>query len=202
MTVRSHSALFVLGAVLLSSPSSATCFDRVRDGAETDVDCGGYCVPCAQDSACRVSRDCASGRCAEGVCEEQRYNPGDPVPPGYTVDVSDSDAAAKCRTLGWISLGIGYGAAYVGAISLPGEVSWLYVPVIGPWAEVADKNQDLRGLIAIDGILQTVGAGLLIGGIATAGHRLVRDDAPVARIQVMPTRLGRNGYGLSVFSVF
>jgi hypothetical protein len=202
MPVRSHSALFVLGAVLLSGPGRATCFDRVRDGAETDVDCGGYCAPCAQDSACRISRDCASGRCAEGVCEEQRYTPGDPVPPGYTVDVSDSDAAAKCRTLGWISLGIGYGAAYVSAISLPGELSWLYVPVIGPWAEVADKEQDLRGLIAIDGLFQTVGAGLLIGGIATAGHRLVRDDAPLARIQITPTRLGRDGYGLTVFSVF
>jgi hypothetical protein len=202
MTVRNHSALLVLGGVLLAAPSHATCFDRVRDGAETDVDCGGYCAPCAQDSACRISRDCASGRCAEGVCEEQRYESGTPIPPGYSVEVSDSDAAAKCRTLGWIALGVGYGAAYVAAISLPGEVSWLYVPVIGPWAEVADKNQDLRGVIAIDGLFQTVGAGLLIGGIATAGHRLVRDDAPAARIQVTPTRLGRNGYGLAVFSVF
>jgi len=192
----------VLGAVLLSSPAQSTCFDRVRDGAETDVDCGGYCVPCAEDSACRVPRDCASGRCAEGICAEQRYETGTPVPPGYFVEVSDSDAAAKCRTLGWISLGIGYGAAYVSAISLPGELSWLFVPVIGPWAEVADKDQDLRGLIAIDAVFQTVGAGLLIGGIVTAGHRLVRDDAPVARIQVTPTRLGRNGYGLAVFSVF
>lgn len=202
MTVRSLSALCVLGAVLLSRAGHATCFDRVRDGAETDVDCGGYCAPCAEDSSCRISRDCASGRCAEGICEEQRYQSGAPVPAGYTVEVSDSDAAAKCRTLGWISLGIGYGAAYVSAISLPGELSWLYVPVIGPWAEVADKDQDLRGLIAIDGLFQTVGAGLLVGGIATAGHRLVRDDAPAARLQITPTRLGRNGYGLAVFSVF
>lgn len=202
MTVRSLSALWVLGAALFSSSATATCFDRVRDGAETDVDCGGYCAPCAQDLACRISRDCASGRCAQGVCEEQPYDEEKAVPPGYHVEVSDSDAAAKCRTLGWIALGMGYGAAYVSAISLPGELSWLYAPVIGPWVEVADKDQDLRGVIAIDALFQTVGAGLLIGGIATAGHRLVRDDAPTARIQVTPARLGRGGYGLSVFSVF
>src|ERR1041384_5644994 len=107
MPVRSLSALVVLGVALLTSAAHATCFDRVRDGAETDVDCGGYCAPCAEDSACRISRDCASRRCAEGVCEEQRYESGRPVPAGYSVEVSDSDAAAKCRTLGWISLGIG-----------------------------------------------------------------------------------------------
>jgi len=202
MTVRTLSALVVLGAALLSRTSTATCFDRVRDGAETDVDCGGYCAPCAQDSACRISRDCASGRCAEGVCEEQRYDDDKPVPTGYHVEVSDTDAASKCRMLGWISLGVGYGAAYVAAISLPGEVSWLYAPVIGPWVEVADKHQDLRGLIAIDALFQTVGAGLLVGGIATAGHRLVRDDAPAARLRIVPTRLGRGGYGVSISTLF
>lgn len=202
MIVRSLSVLVALSVAVLPSVAHATCFDRVRDGAETDVDCGGYCAPCAEDQGCRISRDCASGRCAEGLCEEQRYESSSPVPPGYHVEVSDSDAAAKARTLGWISLGIGYGAAYVAAISLPGEVSWLYAPVIGPWVEVADKNQDLRGLIAVDGLLQTVGAGLLIGGIATSGHRLVRDDAPAARIEVVPARFGRGGYGVALFTVF
>lgn len=202
MMVRSLSALVAFGAALSPAVASATCFDHVRDGSETDVDCGGYCAPCAQDEACRISRDCASGRCAEGVCEEQPYDSSRPIPPGYHAEVSDSDASAKIRTLGWISLGVGYGAAYGAAISLPGELSWLYAPVVGPWVEVADKNQDLRGLIAIDGLFQTVGAGLLIGGIVTAGHRLVRDDAPVARIEVVPARMGRGGYGIAVFTVF
>jgi hypothetical protein len=202
MIVRSPSALVALAIAVLPGTAAATCFDRARDGAETDVDCGGYCAPCAEESACRISRDCASGRCANGVCEQQPYDSSKPVPPGYHVEVSDSDAAAKARTLGWISLGIGYGAAYAAAISLPGELSWLYAPVVGPWVKVADKNQDLRGLIAIDGLLQAVGAGLLIGGIATSSHRLVRDDAPAARIEVVPARFGRSGYGVAVFAVF
>lgn len=202
MIVRSLTACAALGVALASNPASASCFDGVLNESESDVDCGGYCPPCAQDGACRISRDCASGRCAEGICEEQRYEPDQPVPAGYHVEVSDSDAAAKARTLGWISLGVGYGAAYAAAITLPGQLSWLYAPVIGPWVKVADKSQDLRALIAIDGLFQTVGAGLLVGGIATAGHRLVRDDAPVARVEVFPARFGRTGYGIAMFVSF
>jgi hypothetical protein len=47
-----------------------------------------------------------------------------------------------------------------------------------------------------------VGAGLLIGGIVTSGHRLVRDDAPVAHIEVVPVRLGRGGYGVAMSTLF
>jgi hypothetical protein len=45
------------------------CFDGKKDGAETDVDCGGpVCVPCAVGKTCDVATDCASGVCAGGVC--------------------------------------------------------------------------------------------------------------------------------------
>jgi len=42
----------------------------VKNGDETDVDCGGSCsVKCAASKACKLNRDCASGLvCAEGVC--------------------------------------------------------------------------------------------------------------------------------------
>ena len=40
------------------------CQNGVRDGAETDVDCGGgTCPPCATGKACLVDADCASGGC-------------------------------------------------------------------------------------------------------------------------------------------
>ena len=191
-----------LVAALVSTPGRATCFDHVQDGTESGVDCGGYCPPCAEGNTCRISRDCASGRCAQGICEEQRYDAERPVPTGYHVEISDSDGAAKVRTMGFVSLGVGYGAAYAAALSLPGRVSWLYAPVVGPWVEVADKHQDLRGLIALDGLFQTVGAGLLIGGIVASGHRLVRDDAPMARVEIAPARFGRGAYGIAVFSAF
>jgi hypothetical protein len=46
-----------------------TCSDGLKDGAETDVDCGGVeCPPCATGKVCMVDADCASGTCTAGVC--------------------------------------------------------------------------------------------------------------------------------------
>ncbi|WAS95619.1 fibrinogen-like YCDxxxxGGGW domain-containing protein [Nannocystis punicea] len=44
-----------------------SCSDGLKDGDESDVDCGGDCSPCADDSTCHEAADCASGVCA-GTC--------------------------------------------------------------------------------------------------------------------------------------
>ncbi|MFO0588746.1 MAG: lamin tail domain-containing protein [Polyangiaceae bacterium] len=49
---------------------SAACNDGVKNGSETDVDCGGSCAPCALTKACSVNGDCASAACAGNVCVE------------------------------------------------------------------------------------------------------------------------------------
>src|SRR5580704_7778888 len=47
-----------------------TCTDGVRDGSETDVDCGGpACVPCPTNGGCDVASDCESGVCVGFVCQ-------------------------------------------------------------------------------------------------------------------------------------
>ncbi len=47
----------------------ATCNDKQKNGAETDVDCGGpTCGKCAADQACVAGSDCGSGLCMAGVC--------------------------------------------------------------------------------------------------------------------------------------
>jgi hypothetical protein len=43
--------------------TNATCFDGVRNGLETDVDCGSECGPCATGKDCWSSSDCVSGTC-------------------------------------------------------------------------------------------------------------------------------------------
>jgi hypothetical protein len=49
--------------------SGPSCTNGVRDGDETDVDCGGgACPPCANGRACAVRRDCAALVCAGGRC--------------------------------------------------------------------------------------------------------------------------------------
>jgi hypothetical protein len=46
-----------------------TCGDHIKDGTETDVDCGGSsCPPCADSKTCIGNSDCASGSCNAGTC--------------------------------------------------------------------------------------------------------------------------------------
>ena len=45
------------------------CLDGVKDGMETDIDCGGsQCPKCAGGKACIRPLDCASGTCTAGRC--------------------------------------------------------------------------------------------------------------------------------------
>ncbi|MBM4783538.1 MAG: hypothetical protein GQE15_38175, partial [Archangiaceae bacterium] len=60
---------------------SDACFDGVRNGTETDLDCGGSCDPkCAAGRLCTVATDCQSGsctamgRCATDQCSDGRVN--------------------------------------------------------------------------------------------------------------------------------
>ncbi|MFO0761084.1 MAG: hypothetical protein U0359_31690 [Byssovorax sp.] len=48
------------------------CNNGIKDGTETDVDCGGSscATPCGQGKACSAGTDCASTFCADGVCCE------------------------------------------------------------------------------------------------------------------------------------
>lgn len=44
--------------------TSPACEDRVKNGTETDVDCGGSCShKCDVNQACLVNGDCVSGNC-------------------------------------------------------------------------------------------------------------------------------------------
>jgi hypothetical protein len=48
---------------------AATCRDGIRNGAETDVDCGGgACSRCLNGKTCNIANDCASGTCTDGQC--------------------------------------------------------------------------------------------------------------------------------------
>lgn len=45
------------------------CTDGIKDGTETDIDCGGYCDPCEEGKNCGESGECLSNFCREnGTC--------------------------------------------------------------------------------------------------------------------------------------
>jgi hypothetical protein len=52
------------------------CDDRVRDGNEADVDCGGSCGGCAGGAACTRAADCQSGSCTGGRCDAPSCSDG------------------------------------------------------------------------------------------------------------------------------
>jgi hypothetical protein len=202
MAVRRVARGVLIAALGISRGASASCFDGVKNGPESDVDCGGDCPACERGDTCNAPNDCYSGLCAEAVCAERAYEPGSPLLPGYQVEPSDVDGAAITRTVGWVSLAVGYGGAYATALSLPGTQSALYVPVFGPWIKVADSSERLRGLLAVDGLLQTVGVGLVVGGIAASGKQLVKSDSIIASLCVTPTLVGRDGGGVWLGGAF
>ncbi|MFI5398812.1 MAG: hypothetical protein ACHQ9S_25060, partial [Candidatus Binatia bacterium] len=46
----------------------AHCFNGVKDGDETGVDCGGSCSGCDVGNSCKTSSDCSANNCVDGIC--------------------------------------------------------------------------------------------------------------------------------------
>jgi hypothetical protein len=45
-----------------------TCSDTLKNGDETDTDCGGSCPSCDAGKKCASATDCASNICNGGLC--------------------------------------------------------------------------------------------------------------------------------------
>jgi hypothetical protein len=62
------------------------CTDGVKDGDETDIDCGGgTCPACANGEDCKVGSDCKEKVCAGGVCAAPTCHDG--IKDGEETDV-------------------------------------------------------------------------------------------------------------------
>ena len=62
-----------------------SCTDKMKNGSETDVDCGGTCPACPKGKACGKATDCLSGVCTSGKCQEATCT--DTVKNGAETDV-------------------------------------------------------------------------------------------------------------------
>jgi hypothetical protein len=55
---------------LISVPNATRlCFNNVQDAGESDVDCGGSCIPCASGFKCTALQDCTG---AEALCTKNK----------------------------------------------------------------------------------------------------------------------------------
>jgi hypothetical protein len=73
------------------------CKDGIKDGDESDVDCGGpTCERCAEGKACRVGSDCRSSDCVSRVCTPVPATCVDGLLDG---DETDVDCGGSCPWL-------------------------------------------------------------------------------------------------------
>lgn len=201
---------------ILPPPPPDVCKDHQVSAYETDIDCGGVCRPCALEKSCREPNDCVSGLCRAGVCHERLYEPGTPVPEDYELHPAHGDRASTARIAGIGFFAIGYGAAYVAALSSPTTLSWLYVPLIGPWPVLGDVDEfapkgyerTTKLVLVSDGALQIAGALMWIGGTLGRRQQLLRKAPPnpdevqtADTLWILPTAL-HDGYAVQVGGLF
>jgi hypothetical protein len=80
----------------IAAPPADPCHDRIADGDESDVDCGGSCpLSCAAPLACRAPADCQSGACAAaGTCAAPSCTDG--RRDGFESDVDCGGNCGRC----------------------------------------------------------------------------------------------------------
>lgn len=82
------------GRCAISVPADR-CRDRVRDGDETDVDCGGSCQPCTAGAGCVAPGDCQTAGCDANVCRAPSCSDG--VRDGFESDVDCGGVCGVCQ---------------------------------------------------------------------------------------------------------
>jgi hypothetical protein len=82
------------GKCLSNQCVAVSCDDDVTNGNETDVDCGGSCLPCADGLACGLPADCRSKVCTAQVCQVPACDDG--VANGSETDVDCGGSCGVC----------------------------------------------------------------------------------------------------------
>lgn len=75
----------------VSVDTGPSCGDGIRNGDESDTDCGGACDGCRAGEACAVPADCVSAQCTGGACVDLSCEDGI-----LNGDESDVDCGGDC----------------------------------------------------------------------------------------------------------
>jgi hypothetical protein len=68
----------------------------VKNGTESDVDCGGSCPDCATGLHCNTDADCNNARCQATVCQPQTCSDGLKNQTETAIDCGGSSGCPKC----------------------------------------------------------------------------------------------------------
>jgi hypothetical protein len=76
------------GSCVAAADLPLTCSDGIKNGNESDIDCGGSCGRCQITGGCTGPNDCASAYCVSGTCAS--------CPPGGTCG-TDGGSTCVCQ---------------------------------------------------------------------------------------------------------
>lgn len=134
----------------------------------------------------------------------------------FADDEVDTTTTVNTPTIasGVVLFGMSYGAAVIGAgMSDNSADNHLYVPIVGPWMDLADRDDDCGGLleescdrstttkilIGADGVFQALGVATAVYGILTPRTIVHHDDDGVT---VVPVAMQHGGRGLAIKGTF
>src|SRR6185369_3728103 len=67
----------MFGGCQMGMCGAASCVDGVKDGGESDIDCGGACPgKCGTGKTCGGGADCVNLVCGGGTCQPAKCNDG------------------------------------------------------------------------------------------------------------------------------
>jgi hypothetical protein len=134
-----------------------------------------------------------------------------PAEPAVATTVETTSPNTPAIATGVVMFGVSYGIAVtVAATSDNSADRRLYVPVVGPWLDLADrpscpiedqqcdKTTTQKILIGADGVVQAVGIVVAVYGILTPRRHVVGSS----NVQVVPVGLGSDAHGLAVTGSF
>lgn len=86
-----------VGPNRVTTPPEEPCADRIKDGDESDIDCGGTnaaCPRCTAGAMCTLPEDCQTGGCMNGRCRLATCTDG--VRDGFEGDIDCGAGCPKC----------------------------------------------------------------------------------------------------------
>ena len=111
-----------------------------------------------------------------------------------------------------------FGGTYLASVIVAAESSHsgddhLYIPVVGPWLDLGDRNCGTndpscgneglnKAMLITDGILQGVGVVTAVAGLFIPETKITAGATTVGTVKVTPMELGRGGAGVGALGTF
>jgi hypothetical protein len=220
-----HRLSVLAPALIVTLFASARAFAQPRTGEPPRVStdsaaAGGWAAGLTPSGSAKMpaaGEPVVLGGDGDALVEPRRptgpYEHGQTIPPGYRLR---SRGSLIVVTIGVSSVFLGYVFAGLAVGVAKGEHSsaLALVPMAGPplalalrtspSSDAADSERQgdklVRAALGVSSVLEIVGAGVILAGVAWRDWSIVRDER--ANVRVVPMRMGQAGTGIGVMGSF